>query len=219
MYRKPEEITHNGVTLAQILADHALWLRDEGANLTRANLIDANLTDAYMTGANMTGANLTRANLIDANLTRANLTRADLTGANLTRANLTRANLTDAYMTGANMTGADLTGANLTRANLTRANLTDAYMTRANLTDARLWGAIGNMAEVKSMQIERWPVTYTASTLQIGCERHHIAAWREASPEWIARMDPNVTDWWAKFGPIILGIIDASPATPTGHEK
>ena len=135
-HRKPEDITHNGTTLAQILADHALWLQGEGGK-------------------------------------RANLTRADLTDANLTRADLTRANM---------------------------------------------WGAVGNMVEVKSMQVERWTVTYTADTLQIGCQRHPIAAWRDASPEWIAAMDPNAADWWGKFGPIILGIIDASPATPTGHE-
>lgn len=72
--------------LNEILANHKLWLGDNGGE---------------------------RANLTEADLTRADLTRADLTEAYLTGANLTWANLTEADLRGADLTGADLTGANL----------------------------------------------------------------------------------------------------------
>ncbi len=103
-------------------------------------------------------------------------------------------------------------------ANLWGANLRGANLSGANLRGANLRGCIGNMAEIKSMQIERWPVTYTAEVLQIGCQRHPIENWRNADPRWIAAMHESAAEWWAKFGPIILATIDASPATPTGHE-
>ena len=119
-----------------------------------------------------------------------------------------RANLRDANLQGANLRGAHLQGADLRYANLRYADLWSA-----NLQDA-----VGNMREIKSMQIDPWAVTYTADTLQIGCQRHSIDLWRKADPRWIAAMDPKASGWWAKFGGIILSIIDASPATPTGKE-
>ena len=154
--RDPKDISHNGKSLADILADHAKWLRGEGGE------------------------------------------RADLRGANLRGADLRGADLRGADLRGANLRGADLRGADMRWANL--------------------WGATGNMAEVKSMQIERWPVTYTAEVLQIGCECLPIEKWRKADPRWIAAMNNDAPDWWAKFGPLVLAMIDASPATPTGHE-
>jgi hypothetical protein len=153
-----------------------------------------------------------RANLSGANLSYTDLTDADLRGAILTCADLWRANLWRA-----NLRCADLSGANLSGANLTDADLTDA-----RLTGADLWGCIGNMREVKSMQIERWPVTYTADTLQIGCQRHPISKWRkwntDAGRRWIKQMDDEALEWADKHLALVLQIIDASPATPTGHE-
>jgi hypothetical protein len=128
--------------------------------------------------------------------------RANLTGADLTRAGLRSATLIDATLTGANLTRANLTGADLTGANL--------------------WGCVGNMREVKSLQIDTWPVTYTADTLQIGCQRHPISKWRrwntDAGRKWIEKMDPDALEWADRHLALVLQIIDASPATPTGHE-
>jgi uncharacterized protein YjbI with pentapeptide repeats len=155
--KSPNEIIHNGKTLADILDGHGIWAKGDAGG-----------------------------------------ERADLVGANLERANLRDADLQ----------GADLRGANLQGAYLRDANLQDAYLQGANLE-----GASGNMREIKSLQIDNWAVTYTAEILQIGCQKHPIADWRNASPEWIAGMDDKATDWWAKFGPIILQIIDVSPAT------
>jgi uncharacterized protein YjbI with pentapeptide repeats len=170
--KSPNEIIHNGKTLADILDGHGIWAKGDAGG-ERADLVGANLERANLQGAYLRGANLERANLRDADLQ-----------------------------------GADLRGANLQGAYLRDANLQDAYLQGANLE-----GASGNMREIKSLQIDNWAVTYTAEILQIGCQKHPIADWRNASPEWIAGMDDKATDWWAKFGPIILQIIDVSPAT------
>jgi hypothetical protein len=69
------------------------------------------------------------------------------------------------------------------------------------------------MSEVKSLQFDTWLVTYTNDVLNIGCQSHSIDLWRKSDPRWIAAMDGNATEWWNKFGKIILALIDASPAT------
>ena len=143
-----------------------------------------------------------------ANLADADLTDADLTDADLTRANLTRANLTKAKLTGAKLTDADLTGADLTNADLTKACL----------TDANLWSCTGNMLQIKSMQIGRYLITYTADRLQIGCKNHKIDEWWEFSDDTISRMDKGALGWWRRFKEPLRAIIAASPATPTGHK-
>ena len=142
------------------------------------------------TRANLAGANLTDADLAGANLTRAILTRAILTGANLTRANLT----------GANLTGANLTGANLTRANLAGANLTNL---------------LGNMKHIKTLQTDKYLVSYTTRVLQIGCKKHSIEEWKNFDDETISKMDSGALEWWAKWKPIIMQIIEMSPCEPT----
>ena len=125
--------------LADILAEHARWVRDGGGS--RANLTGANLTDANLAHANLTDANLTGANLTDANLAHANLTDAYLAGANLT----------GAYLAGANLTGADLTRADLTDADLTLANLTRADLTRADL--ALIWQDLDDVLRLAPAEV------------------------------------------------------------------
>jgi len=57
----------NDQELKKILADHALWLKDnkvgERANLVGANLVGANLYGAKLVGASLKGADLEGANL------------------------------------------------------------------------------------------------------------------------------------------------------------
>jgi uncharacterized protein YjbI with pentapeptide repeats len=146
--------------------------------------------------------------LRDGSGTRLEAVEANLSGANLSRANLSRANLNRADLSWANLSGANLSGANLSRANLSGANLS-----RADLSGANLSRAVGNMREIKSAQFDQWTVTWSADVLAIGCQQHAIKKWRNADPRWIAAMDPDATDWWSRYGTIVLQLVDASPAT------
>jgi uncharacterized protein YjbI with pentapeptide repeats len=119
---------------------------------------------------------------------------------------------------GANLRYADLRYANLSYAdlryaNLSGANLRYADLRYADLRGANLSGAIGNMREIKSAQFDEWAVTWSADVLAIGCQQHAIEKWRSADPRWIAAMDSNATEWWSRYGALVLQLIDASPAT------
>ena len=141
----------------------------------------------------------------------ADLREADLRGASLLHADLARADLC----------WADLCWADLREANLTGANLRGADLRGANLCWADLL-ATGNMQELRTMQIDTWRIGYTADTLQIGCKRHPIAKWREWNTpegrEWIKKMAPLALAWADRNLALVLALIDANPATPTGHE-
>jgi hypothetical protein len=147
--------------------------------------------------------------------TRANLTRANLIRANLDGANLTRANLYGANLYGANLDGANLDGANLTRANLDGANLDGANLYGANLTRANLTRAVGNLKHIKVIQCETYYIAYTSNVLQIGCQKHTVEVWKNFDDEKISAMDNGALEWWNKWKPIIMQIIEISPAKPT----
>jgi hypothetical protein len=125
----------------EIIAKHALWLRDEvggaRASLNGANLQGADLHGADLQGAYLHGADLHLAYLHGANLHGANLHGADLQGADLHLAYLQGANLHGADLQGADLQGADLHGANLHGADLQGAYLHGANLHGANLTDAK----------------------------------------------------------------------------------
>ena len=104
---------------------------------------------------------------------------------------------------------ADLSGANLRDANLRGANLSEL---------SSIWGLTGNLREVKAIQADIWPVTYTATHMQIGCQFHTLAEWWAFNDEEIGRMDSKALDWWAVWKPILKQIIDASPAVPGGEK-
>ena len=142
-------------------------------------------------------------------------------------ANLRFANLRDADLRYADLSDANLRGADLRYADLRDANLRDADLRDANLRDANLRYAdllcFGNMQEIRTMQIDRWGIGYTADTLQIGCQSHAIEKWKrwntEAGRKWISQMDEYALDWADRNLNLVLQIIDANPANPTGHEE
>ena len=123
---------------------------------------------------------------------------AKLNGANLSYADLRGANLNGAFFNGADLRGANLNG---------------AFLNGADLNGADFRGAIGNMREIKSAQFDQWAVAWSADVLAIGCQQHAIEKWRAADPRWIAAMDPGASDWWSRYGALVLQLIDASPAT------
>ena len=213
--------TYTSEQLAEILGKHRSWLLgEEGgerANLRGANLRGANLSDAYLSDANLRGAYLSGANLSGANLSGANLSDANLSGANLSDANLRGANLSDANLRGANLSDANLSGANLRGAYLSGAYLSDANLSGAYLSElSSIWGISGNCREVKAIQCDYWPVTYTAERMQIGCQFHTLAEWWSFTDEEIGRMDSKALDWWQVWKPILQNIITLAPAVPGG---
>ena len=118
-----------------------------------------------------------------------------------------------ANLSGANLSGVNLSYANLSGVNLVAANLSEANLSYANLSGVNLSYAIGNMREIKSAQFDQWAVTWSADVLAIGCQQHAIEEWRNANPRWIAAMDSGATNWWSRYGALVLQLIDASPAT------
>ena len=121
-----------------------------------------------------------------------------------------------AVKNGANPSGADLSGADLYRANLYGTNLSGADLSRANLSGANLSGASGVNNYVKCIQIEQYPITYTADILQIGCECHAVADWDDFDDHRIAKMDgKSALKFWRKYKAWIFQTIELCPAKPT----
>ena len=100
-----------------------------------------------------------------------------------------------------------------------RADLSGADLSRANLSCADLYGATGNLQQIKSLFFDRWPVTYTAEVLQIGCKRHPINDWFTFDNDRIKAMDGCALEWWSKYRDLIKQTIELSPAEPTNHEN
>ena len=115
-------------------------------------------------------------------------------------------------LSGADLSGASLRDADLRGANLINANLSDANLRGANLSDANLWSCIGNMRELKTISIEKWMVTYSATDLQIGCKKFSIEKWRRLSDQEINALDTDALEFWRKFKKLIFEVIELSPA-------
>ena len=174
---------------------------------------------ANLQGANLEGANLRDANLQVANLGYANLEGANLGEANLGEASLRYASLRYANLRYANLQGANLQGANLRGTNLEYANLWGANLWGANLRYANLCSTLGNRKHIKSLQLDKYDITYTADVMHIGCENHAIKDWWAFDDERIDRMDKCAPEWWVKWKPVLQNIIEASPAEPTGYKE
>ena len=185
--------------LAEIIKKHEAWLDDEDCG-ERADLRYADLRSADLRSANLRSADLRYADLRSADLRYADLRYADLRSANLRYADLRYANLSSA-----NLSSADLRSADLRYADLRYADLRSA---------SSIWGTIGNMSQVKSVQCDIWPVTYTATHMQVGCQFHELTEWWAFSDSEINRMDSHASAWWSTWKPILKTIIEASPAVP-----
>ena len=88
--------------------------------------------------------------------------RANLSGANLSGADLGEANLSGAFLRGADLRRAFLRGANLRKADLREANLSGADLSGADLSGVRLEDIKGDGKYIKSLQIGKYPISYTA---------------------------------------------------------
>ena len=93
-----------------------------------------------------------------------------------------------------------------------RADLRSADLSSADLRSADLRYAVGEMRYVKSLQCEKYYISYTATELNIGCQSHTILEWQNFDDDAISKMDNGALDWWKKWKPILMNIIEASPA-------
>ena len=102
-------------------------------------------------------------------------------------------------------------------ASLSDANLSDANLRHADLSGANLRGAHGVNDHVKCIQIDTYPITYTAEIIQIGCQRHTHQEWAEFTDSQIRAMDgTKALAWWTKYKTWLFQTIEMCPAKPTG---
>ena len=132
--------------------------------------------------------------------------------ANLRSADLRYADLRFADLRSADLRYANLRSANLRYANLRYADLSSADLRSADLRSADLSSAIGEMSYVKSLQCEKYYISYTHTHMNIGCQSHTITEWQDFSNDTISKMDNGALGWWQKWKPIIMNIIEVSPA-------
>ena len=128
---------------------------------------------------------------------------ADLRGADLSGADLSGADLRGADLRGADLRSADLRSADLRGALLSGADLRGAILSDAILSDAIL----PKNYRIGRLDFGGWPVTVTPTETSIGCQRHANAAWLNADPSWIASMDSNAAEWWARHGATVRALI------------
>jgi hypothetical protein len=179
------------IELAEILRKHTAWVnKGEGGE-------KADLSGAALKGADLKGADLSNANLSNADLSEADFCNADLSEADLSWTDLRMADLKGADLSNANLRGTNLNGANLRGANLQWTNLRNA---------------IGNKAEIKSMQIEKYDIAYTCYSISIGCETYLISEWRNFNDNQISAMDKDMLEWWKRWKDHLFKMIEMSPA-------
>jgi len=139
---------------------------------------------------------------------RANMSGTDMRGANMSYADMSYANMSYANMRGADMSYADMRGADMSYADMRGANMSYANMSGANMRGADMRGAVGNMEEVKSMQLEKYMIAFTSDILCIGCQQHTIEEWASFTDEKISQMDHGALEWWKKWKDFIFSAIE-----------
>lgn len=118
---------------------------------------------------------------------------------------------------------ANLSGANLSCANLRGANLSCANLSCADLWGANLSCAIGNMQEVRSMQIEQWHITWCQPLggepqIWIGCQVNTLQSWRKNGAIKCERQTGS-RELWDRLGTKVLDLIEAAPAVPWSRQE
>ena len=111
---------------------------------------------------------------------------------------------------GANLRGANLEGADLQGADLRSADLRGANLQGANLQGADFNYCIGNMREIKSLQLDTWMISFSKDILNIGCETHTIDEWFNFTDKEIDSMGNNALSWWLKWKDYIKLTIELS---------
>lgn len=194
--------------LKEVLKLHSRWLdgKSDGirANLSRIDLSEIDLSEVNLSGADLRRVVLSRAVLSGAVLKKADLRKADLSWAVLNKVDLTEANLDGADLGGAKCIEINLTGADLRRTNLSGTDLNGAILSGADLI------CVGNMKEIRSLHIDRYPIGFTKDILQIGCQTHPINDWKNFDDKTISEMDVYALEWWQKWKDWIFQAVELS---------
>lgn len=224
-----ENITDDS-KIKRALVQHA---RNCGISLERADLQMADLSEMDLSGMNFNRANLHGASLMGAHVSNANFERAELSRVRGHNAHGEHVNFRYAHMHSIDFTGASFTDSDFAHTGLSRAIFANAYLRgsdflcsraafanfrAANLFEANLeftdvGYAMGNGAELKTMFLDTYSISYTHDTLQIGCQVHPLENWWSFNDEQIDAMDEGQSlQWWTRMKAALQAIIAASPA-------
>jgi len=159
-------------------------------------------------GATKEGISFYRADMSYADMSGADMSGADISYADISYADMSYANMRGANMSGANMSSADMRGADMRGADMSSANMSGANMSSADMRGADMSYAVGNMEEVKSMQLEKYMIAFTSDILCIGCQQHTIEDWFGFTDDRISKMDRGALEWWKKWKDFIFTAIE-----------
>ncbi len=217
---------------------HGLWVASEGETGSKADFTKADLGGLKLMGRTLTGVSFAGAHIGYAEFSGSRLDACDFTevigsgvimkscklhGTKFVSAGLRSADFTGAEGAYTDFSGADMALASFREARLTLprfvgadmggTNLTDATFLSPDFTGADLRWVVGDSRFVQSLQCgDRWAISYTHDTLNIGCQSHAIEQWWAFDDEAINAMDRNAWVWWQVWKPLLQQIIAASPA-------
>src|SRR5574341_1437159 len=140
--------------------------------------------------------------------------------ANLADANLAGASLAGAYLVGAYLAGANLADANLADANLAGASLAGAYLADANLAGAKWRDGIVLKRAPLYIHGLYWAVVILDDHMQVGCELHSLAEWREFDDARIVEMDgKSALRFWRAHKSALLALAESDGRGVTVTEQ
>lgn len=181
------------------------------SNLNHSNMLNVDLTHSILKNTNLSSSDLSHSDLSHCNASNSNFRNTNLSYTKLCSMNLYYASLNNS-----NLHYSDLSGTDLSRTDLSGTNLTGCKLEYTILEGAYLENTTGNMKELKSLFLETYPVCYTSTILQIGCEQHKIADWWNFSNSTITAMGGRkALKFWRKYKDFIRMTIELSPAIPT----
>ncbi len=146
----------------------------------------------------------------------ADLSNSDLSNSDFSNSDFSYTDLSYTRLSHTNLSNSDLSYTRLSHTNLSYTNLSYTNLSNSDLRYCGLQGTVGNMNNIKSIQVERYEVTYTDKVMQIGCEKYKISEWFNFNDDTISEMDDGALEWWKVWKPILKKIIEISPANPTG---
>src|SRR5574341_437875 len=126
-----------------------------------------------------------------------------------------RANLADA-----NLAGASLEDANLADASLAGASLAGAYLADANLAGAKWRDGIVLKRAPLYIHGLYWAVVILDDHMQVGCELHSLAEWREFDDARIVEMDgKSALRFWRAHKSALLALAESDGRGVTVTEQ